>query len=133
MPKKISIFELQEWDNLVKKTYGKPYSFQQQDGCKDRGLFKFTVPSNDANDFENDTLPEVVNHDEIGVSFKAWLERDPNQALDGNGEEREKSDESWAINLWWARNFYPDFQTVANDLCSKGKIKPGNYAINIDW
>ena len=31
------VVEVRDWDNLVEKTYGKPYCFQQQDGCKERG------------------------------------------------------------------------------------------------
>lgn len=27
------LIELCDWDNLVKETYGRPYSFQQQYGC----------------------------------------------------------------------------------------------------
>jgi len=26
------LISLEDWDNCVQKTYGKPYSFQQQDG-----------------------------------------------------------------------------------------------------
>jgi hypothetical protein len=35
--KSINIIEVQDWDALVEETYGKPYSFQQQDDCKPRG------------------------------------------------------------------------------------------------
>jgi len=30
---------------------------------------------------ERDTVPEVVNHSDMGVSFNAQLERDPKQEL----------------------------------------------------
>ncbi|MCV6900900.1 hypothetical protein OE165_28100, partial [Escherichia coli] len=73
---------MNDWNDLVEKTYGRVYCFQQQDGgCKDRGLSYITIPSEAYDDFENDTIPEVVNGDEMGVSFKAWLERDPNKKL----------------------------------------------------
>lgn len=118
--------EVQDWDNLVVKTYGRPYAFQQQDGCQSRGTFNITIPS-PADDFENTTIPEIVNHRERGVSFTAWLERDPNQPVDKTEYGSSFTD------LWWYRNFYPDIQMVANDLHSKGLIKAGEYTINIDW
>ena len=72
----IKMIEVSDWDQLVIDTYGRTYSFQQQSGCKDRGVFKFTVPT-DGYDYENDTIPEEINGEEMGVSFKAWLTRDP--------------------------------------------------------
>ena len=36
--------EVQDWDNLVSETYGKIYSFQQQDDCKSRGIEDISVP-----------------------------------------------------------------------------------------
>lgn len=128
--KNVKIIYLQDWDELVEKVYGRPYSFQQQDGCKDRGIFHFSVPD-EADDYENDTVPEEVNHEEMGVSFDAWLKRDPKQPLSVPDNGREKVD--WVIRLWWGRNFYPQFQMVANDLYKRGKIKAGKYAIEIDW
>lgn len=110
---------------MVIETYGRPYSFQQQDGCKDRDLVAITVPE-ECDDFENDTVPEIVNGDEMGVSFKAWLARDPKTPL------RDR-DDTFGLVLWWERNFYPDVQMVANDLYEKGLIEAGDYLINIDW
>lgn len=119
-----------DWDELVQKTYNRPYKFQQQDGCKDRGFFRFSVPNAETYDFENDSIIEEVNGPEMGVSFKAWLARDPKAPLKG---QKYKDGEGWERDLWWQRNFYPDFQIVANDLCAKGLIEPGNYIIEIDW
>lgn len=121
------IIDVCDWDDLVCKTYGRPYSFQQQDGCKSRGYERITVPAED-DDFENDTVPETVNHDVMGVSFAAWLARDPTQKL--NAEER---DSPRSIELWWERNFYPSVQMVANDLHEKGLLPAGEYTIDIDW
>lgn len=121
------VIDLQDWDKLVVETYGKPYMFQQQDGCRSRGRFRITIPY-DGDDFENNTLPENVNHEEMGVSFSAWLARDPKQPLNG-----ETSNQSWRIELWWERNFYPDVQMIANDLHAKGLIEAGQYVIDIDW
>ena len=70
------VISIQDWDSFVVKTYGKPYCFQQQNGCQERGNFNITIPSSD-NDFENTTIPEEINGDEMGVSFAAWLARDP--------------------------------------------------------
>lgn len=119
------LIDVQDWDNLVIETYGRPYSFQQQDGCKDRDLVAITVPK-ECDDFENDTVPEIVNGDEMGVSFKAWLARDPKTPL------RDR-DDAFGLTLWWERNFYPDVQMIANDLYEKGLIEAGDYLINIDW
>ena len=126
--KTVKMIECSDWNDLVKKTYGKPYNFQQQNGCQDRGTFNLIVPSKETDDYENDTVREIVNGEKMGVSFAAWLKRDPKQPLaDGT------RDEQWCIELWWDRNFYPDIQMVANDLHAKGLIDAGEYVINIDW
>lgn len=119
------VIDVGDWDNLVETTYGRPYSFQQQDGCKERQRVKITIPDGE-DDYENDTVPEVVNGREMGVSFKAWLERDPKQELPNDKN-------SWSLGLFWERNFYPDVQMVANDLHAKGLIEAGTYTIDIDW
>ncbi len=112
------VIEVSDWDSLVVSTYSRPYNFQQQDDCKPRGTHHLTVPAT-ADDFENDTIPEEVNGEEMGVSFAAWLARTP-----GSGFNNE---------LFWERNFYPDVQMVANDLHAKGLIAAGDYIIEIDW
>lgn len=122
------VISVQDWDDLVIQTYGKPYCFQQQNGCQERGNFNLRVPEG-AEDFENDTIPEKVNGDEMGVSFKAWLARDPEQKLD----TEDKWQRDYGLDLFWNRNFYPDIQMVANDLHTKGLIPAGKYVIEIDW
>lgn len=126
--KEQKVIEDQDWDNLVEETYGRPYCFQQQGGCQDRGIFHLTVSADDGyNDSTMpDSIPEVINGNKMGVNFKAWLARDPKEW------KGEKSDESY-IRLFWERNFYPDIDMVANDLCKKGLIEAGDYIINIDW
>lgn len=119
------LIDVQDWDALVTETYGRPYSFQQQDGCKDRDLVRITIPEEGC-DFENDAVPEIVNGDEMGVSFKAWLARDPKTPL-------KDRDDTFGLTLWWERNFYPDVQMIANDLYERGLIEAGDYMINIDW
>jgi hypothetical protein len=42
-------------------------SFQQQDGCQSRGLIDITVPSEYEEDYENDTIDDDVNGEEMGV------------------------------------------------------------------
>lgn len=122
-----TVIEVSEWDALVQKTYGRPYKLQQQNGCIGRGTVELKVPD-EAYDIERESVPESVNCEEIGVSFAAWLDRDPKQKL-SNPENQE----DYCLELWWDRNFYPDLQMVANDLCAKGLLKPGNHTILIDW
>jgi hypothetical protein len=123
----VKVISVQDWDDLVEKTYGRPYNFQQQDGCKERRHESITIPD-ETDDFENDTVPEKVNHEDMGVSFAAWLARDPKQKLNA-----EDWDSPSAVQLWWHRNFYPSVQMIANDLHAKGLIDAGEYEINIDW
>ena len=129
----MSLYELQkvimvsDWDSLVMETYGRPYSFQQQDGCKDRQRVRITVPD-DPDDYENDSVPEIVNGEDMGVSFKAWLERDPKTKI-----PNPHSFSYDGTDLFWLRNFYPEVQMVANDLYEKGLIEAGDYVIDIDW
>ena len=118
------VIDVQEWDGLVEETYGKYYSFQQQDGCKNRGVFRFRVPG-EGEDFENGSIPEIVNGEEMGVSFAAWLARDPKLDIeDGRGD-------GFSLKLWWKRNFYPNYQMIANDLHAKGLLEAGDYTIDI--
>lgn len=118
--------DVQDFDNLVTETYGKPYSFQQQDGCQGRGVYYLTVPDPNAGDFEDDEIPEVINGQDMGVSFTSWLKRDPKE---WNG----KPEDARFLYLFWERNFYPAIEVLANDMHSKGLIEAGEYVINIDW
>jgi hypothetical protein len=119
---------VQEWNKLVVETYGRPYNFQQQDGCRDRGSYNLDVPCEYAEDFEHDSVPEVINGRERGVSFAAWLKRDPQKKI-----EDEDGDKAYVIELFWHRNFYPSIEVVANDLHAKGLLEAGKYLIEIDW
>ena len=119
------MFEVDEWDDLVTSTYGRIYKFQQQDGCKDQGVYCFTVPFADCyvEDYERDEIPEEINGEIRGISFKAWLERDPDTPNFLEGYRHE---------LFWERNFYPHVSMIIKDLESKGILKEGEYVINID-
>lgn len=126
--KTLNVIDLSDWDDLVEKTYGRPYSLQQQDGCKDRGMEYITVPGDEEDYYsDTDTIEEKVNGSEMGVSFKAWLERDPSLKI--KGEE----DNKYGTRMWWERNFYPSIKMVANDLHKRGLLEAGEYGIDIDW
>lgn len=124
----VQMINVNDWDVLVQKTYGKPYSFQQQDGCKERGVHYFTVPCSQPEDYENDTITESTDSDEMGVRFKAWLDRDSTQKL-----TEDDWDSPSALPMWYNRNFYPSIDMIINDLNSKGLLPDGDYCIDIDW
>lgn len=124
------VIDCSDWDNLVQKTYGKPYNFQQQEGCQERGIVTISIPEDNTEEESemNDSIPEVVNGEEMGIKFDVWLARDPEQLLkDYSGTPK------LGLELFWDRNFYPNIQTVANDLHKKGLIEAGEYDIKIDW
>jgi hypothetical protein len=123
------IISVHDFDKLVQETYGRPYSFQQQDDCKERGLYSITVPYDEPYDYENDTVPEVINHEEMGVSFKAWLERDPTQKLSTATDWNK----DYGLVMWYERNFYPSEEMIVNDLYEKGLLEAGEYEIDVDW
>ena len=114
-----------DWDNLVKVTYGKPYSFQQQDGCRDRGTFYLSVPSDEDENFPEIT-PEQVSECGYGVALSSWLNQEVGVPLGG-------ATSNWEIEMFWERNFYPSIYSVANDLHKRGLVDAGEYAIDIDW
>lgn len=124
----VKVIDMLDFDNLVKQTYNKPYSFQQQDGCKERGTHYFSVPSESYDEEMNDNIPFEINGAERGVKFNTWLNTTPEQINEVNPESYAGKNE-----LFWDRNFYPDFQTVVNDLHEKGLIEAGDYMIEIDW
>jgi hypothetical protein len=122
----VKVINLRDWNELVKTTYNKRYDLQQQNGCMERQLLNIQVPADDNEDFENEEIPEEVNGDEEGVSFKAWLARDKDK-LGG------KLDSDFRLDLFWNRNFYPSLNMVINDLYKKGLLDEGEYKIDIDW
>lgn len=81
------VIRVQDWNKLVQDTYGKPYNYQQQEGCQDRGTFNITIPSEWDDDGMNDSIPEVVNGSEMGVKFSVWLTRDPKEELKDERED----------------------------------------------
>lgn len=117
-----------DWDKLVEETYGKIYSFQQQEGCKDRGIETITIPIKNPEDFENTEIPFKVNGNEMGVSFQTWLNTTPEETSKYFNPEFK-----WENSLFWTRNFYPHMDMIINDLYEKGLIEAGEYDIKIDW
>lgn len=147
--KKVNTIDCSDWDELIVNTYGRPYCFQQQEGCQQRGNVHITIPSKNYEEGMNDIIPEVINDEfKRGVKFDVWLNRDPESPLNPSDEELKnchyyfgKTDEDEIIfkkdksniHMFYERNFYPNLQTVANDLHEKGLIEKGDYVINIDW
>lgn len=125
--------DVSDWDNFVQQIYGRPYAFQQQDGCKPRGIVNFTAyPTIEESDVvwaeqqANDSIPEVVNGEERCVKFAVWLSRDPKEQI-----QNQRYD--WELGMFWERNFYPPLESVVQDFVSKGLLEPGEYTIIIDW
>lgn len=124
----IKIIDHSDLDKLIIETYGKPYSFQQQNGCKDRGIEDIPVPVKRPYDFENDSLKYKINGDDMGVSFNTWLNTTVEEVNNLHPEEYKGQND-----LWWKRNFYPGLDMIINDLYEKGLVEEGYYSIQIDW
>lgn len=120
------IIDVDDWDELVINTYGRPYSFQQQCGGRDRGVEFFDVPSDILEDYDRETIPEKVDSCERGVTFASWLARDPNE---WKGDPNDVD----YVYMFWERNFYPSLEVLANELYKKGLLPAGKYGIDIDW
>ena len=128
------IVELHDWDQLVKETYNRPYSLQQQDGCMERQTIFLTIPDFEEEKFVkehlskyiHDDIPEEINGNTMEVTLESWLKRDPSLRT-----ENIKS--NFDNQLFWHRNFYPHLQILANDLYKRGLIESGEYGIVIDW
>jgi hypothetical protein len=125
MIRTINLIVLSDFDRLVSDTYGRPYSFQQQDGCKGRGIEQYSIPIENPWDYENDIV-SPDDEDNMGVSFEAWLARDPSEPLPNQRYD-------WDLDLFWERNFYPSVEMILADLYKRGLIPAGELAINIDW
>jgi hypothetical protein len=127
----VKLISLQEWDDFVISTYGKPYSFQQQDGCKERGIERFSVPHEWEDDYENTSIPFDVDSNEMGVKFETWLNTSPEDTVEYFTDNY--CSPGSLNNLFWTRNFYPDVSMIVNDLHFKGLLEEGEYVIVIDW
>lgn len=126
--KQVNLIEESDFSKFVQETYGRPYCFQQQDGCRSRGVFWITVPSKYAEQAEkemNDCDFEDTVRDTSGVKFNIWLKQEVRPDI--------YEPEIWNERKKWHRNFYPNIDTLLNDMHSKGLIEAGSYVINIDW
>lgn len=124
----IPTISVQDWNSFVTEVYGRPYNFQQQDGCRRRGTYTLNVyeqyePEWNAG-YDRDTIEEDVNTREMCVSLKGWLARNPQQPL-----PNQECD--YQLKFWWERNFYPDVEVLAQDLCHRGLLAAGEYLILI--
>ncbi len=124
--------DVADWDQLVEKTYDKIYSFQQQDGCKDRGIETIYVPVEIPEDYEATEIPFKVNGEEEGISFETWLNTTPEDTAKHFEEDGGRKN-NWRNDLFWSRNFHPHVDMVINDLYSRGLLPEGEYDIKIDW
>lgn len=131
----VKLIDVSDWDSFVESVYGKPYSLQQQDGCRQRGIMQFDVHEDEAGSPREEaewnipfdqTIEISKDTEEMGVGLGAWMARDPKAGLPGQEYD-------WQLTLWWKRNFYPDFEDVITDLAMRGILEPGSYVINIDW
>lgn len=120
-----TVINCSDWDDLVKEVYGKPYCFQQQDGCKDRGNFYFSAPEKNPNDYKRSSV-SYRNESQMGVSFAAWLARDPKETIPNQEYD-------FQLDLFWERQFYPHISMIINDLYRIGVIEAGDYVIDVDW
>lgn len=111
----INLIQLDEFDNLVKETYGKPYSLRQQEGGMERHLLRITVPVSEPEDYEDSNM---------GVSFETWL----STSLGTFPFEYE-----YQMEFFWEREFYPSLEMIVNDLHNRGLMEAGQYGININW
>jgi hypothetical protein len=117
--------DVDDWNDFVESVYGRPYSFEKQEGGRERGVYLFSVPTY-FKDYKDDSVED--RHCSWGVSFEAWKNADPSSnPLDVECVY------DWRIKLAWKRSFYPDVTMVINDLYSRGLLDEGDYVINLDW
>lgn len=131
----VKMIDVNNWNKFIQEVYGKPYNFQQQDGCKEEGLETFVCTTTEEflewgmeeTEYKATEIPFKVskNDEEMGVNFKTWLNTTP--------EETSKNFKTQSENeLFWQRNFYPHIDMIAHDLYLKGLLEPGEYTINMD-
>lgn len=131
----LKCIRVENWDSFIAEVYGndKHYSFQQQNGCMERGIVEFDVDEfieyEEAEDFDdaNDTdIDYSLNGETYAISLELWLTTKPE-----NTRKYFKSD--FENDLFWTRHFYPSFDQLINDLRNKKLISDGKYCIIVDW
>jgi len=113
--KSVQMIDVGDFDGLVEETYGRPYNFQQQCGCQDRGTRNIDVDPKYID--ERPVSDKVPDNDYEGVSLASWLAMDPNGLKSHT----------------WQRKFFPNIEMLAADMCRKGLLPAGSYIIKIDW
>lgn len=115
------------WNEFVREVYGRSYKLESQEHYCNEIVSFLTIPTSyDSDDDMNDSIKEIVQGLEKGVKFKTWLSRDPLQPL------LTRRYDEWELETFWEENFYPDLQTLANDLYKKNKLDSGEYIIYFD-
>jgi len=123
----IKVIPVSEWDKLVTETYGKPYSFQQQDGCRPREMFEISVPDICEYETPHAEIPEDWAGNIMCVDFEVWLKTDPETQKARNGWD------DYKLESFWNRSFYPSLEMLINDLHKRGLLEEGEYSIDLDW
>lgn len=121
--KTVKIAEVNDFDELVMNTYGIPYNFQQQGGCKNTSIEYFCFPFN--GDYTNTTLPFEINGKTRGISFEVWKNHDME-------ELKKMFSDDWEVGMFYARNFYPHIERLLQDLVDKELISGKCFGIEIN-
>ncbi|TDP29888.1 hypothetical protein [Nocardia ignorata] len=118
----VTLIHESEFSKLVTETYGRPYRFQQQDGCRwgQDTVYLFDVPHPEGG---WESIEEFRGCYAEGVpTVEEWA----NTPI-GDYEH------SWQTELHWRREFYPPFEAVIDDLHARGLIDAGSYGLHIWW
>lgn len=129
-----TFIDVSDWDAFVQEVYDKPYNFQQQEGCRGRGVYRLDVPSDYGDDYEDSLeIPYEINGDEMGVKFEVWRDT-PLKEIKTNLKNAMKDEyTNYSLQCFYERNFYPCLGALVNDLHAKGLLPEGEYAIIVDW
>ena len=102
-----------EFSNLVRQTFERPYSLQQQgDMHSQESFIRFDVPA----ELEWEHEP----------SLETWLATTP-------PDPEDHSMAAFTNRLRWDREFYPDLQDIANELHARGQLDAGTYVLHVWW
>jgi len=126
----IRMVYVDDFNQFVTETYGRPYNFQQQEDRREKELLWIEVPTEKpVDEFAGKDIPKDYSTKEMRVDFDIWVARDPKEQIKCPPD---REDRSWTLLLWWERNFYPDINMILWDLYNRGLIESGEYYINMD-
>ena len=117
-----------DWNLFVESVFGKEpftYIFQQQDGCKEPGLYLVKVPPSEEQESLDEEICYKVNGKTFGVSLKTWLNT-------SKEDTKSKVEKDYLNNLFWMRHFYPKLDELVAHLHKLGLIEAGDFYIEID-